>query len=445
MTTGTPSSSGKKNGLWWLGICSSASGPEGNVNASTRQSSKMSIRWLSERRPKEKRGHLKIGDVVHCYSKLAPISVGDTVYTRYTPNKRWYLGTVVRIDEEEAKSEAEIRRGDDDDDKDASDNGKEEEEEEEEEGDEDEDSHGVASASPAIANPAYTIKFVDGGEQQRTRAEDVRRLSHLSGWKCARVVQFEPDKVVLVSESGETARRRRGESGPAKERIVLSNKEALENTVHRRLQYLDGGEWVDFSLEAMRAIDSKWPVAETRRRESRLPRVVDFSEGGCKYHLIRQGGSNETQLMQKNTETGKTRTVRVVPYPLDTRKSLVSLLRLRSGTWSRVTITHNRKALKEAWILDSNWYQRQMLDIKVRELKSRGYSTERQLLYHGCNATVAMDIALSGYHDMGSKNGRLWGHGVYFTSDVNLALDINYATPVSGIQTVLFCDVLVVN
>jgi len=147
--------------------------------------------------------------------------------------------------------------------------------------------------------------------------------------------------------------------------------------------------------------------------------------------------------MQKNTETGKTRTVRVVPYPLDTRKSLVSLLRLRSGTWSRVTITHNRKALKEAWILDSNWYQRQMLDIKVRELKSRGYSTERQLLYHGCNATVAMDIALSGYHDMGSKNGRLWGHGVYFTSDVNLALDINYATPVSGIQTVLFCDVLV--
>lgn len=93
---------------------------------------------------------------------------------------------------------------------------------------------------------------------------------------------------------------------------------------------------------------------------------------------------------------------------------------------------------------DKNGYKERSLDLHKKQLESKKIDTSEEWLYHGADSKAARLISRVGYQDIGTRNGKEFGRGVYFARDLMYSLNYKYSPPDSnGLRVILVNRVLV--
>ena len=85
-----------------------------------------------------------------------------------------------------------------------------------------------------------------------------------------------------------------------------------------------------------------------------------------------------------------------------------------------------------------------LLNVMQQIQRERGMSSDTTVLSHGCpmDALDAIVTKGTGFQNVGTSNGKAYGHGLYLTSDINYAAGYT-ASNSHGQRVVLMCNVLV--
>ena len=94
--------------------------------------------------------------------------------------------------------------------------------------------------------------------------------------------------------------------------------------------------------------------------------------------------------------------------------------------------------------MEDIFYGDKMLKLTQEIQKRNKLSTDTKILVHGASERAIEGIISKklGFQDLGTLNGKRFGDGVYFTSDINYALDYAIKNKFNK-QYILLCEVLV--
>ena len=152
---------------------------------------------------------------------------------------------------------------------------------------------------------------------------------------------------------------------------------------------------------------------------------------------------------QTNTSTGVKRAIKlvsikkkVVPnilgseYPVVDEKTLPSEFQKHLKRLSCKT--------KKVYHLEPKMKGDRLLNVMQQIQRERGMPSDTTVLSHGCpmDALDAIVTKGTGFQNVGTSNGKAYGHGLYLTSDINYAAGYT-ASNSHGQRVVLMCNVLV--
>ena len=152
---------------------------------------------------------------------------------------------------------------------------------------------------------------------------------------------------------------------------------------------------------------------------------------------------------QTNTSTGVKREVKVVPiknkvvpnilgadYPVVDEKNLPTEFKNHLKRLSCRT--------KKVYHLEPKMKGDRLLSVMQQIQRERGMPSDTTVLSHGCpiDALDAIVTKGAGFQNVGTSNGKAYGHGLYLTSDINYAVGYTAANS-HGQRVVLMCNVLV--
>lgn len=152
---------------------------------------------------------------------------------------------------------------------------------------------------------------------------------------------------------------------------------------------------------------------------------------------------------QTNTSTGAKRAIKlvsiknkVVPnilgtdYPVVDEKTLPSEFQKHLKRLSCKT--------KKVYHLEPKMKGDRLLNVMQQIQRERGMPSDTTVLSHGCpmDALDAIVTKGTGFQNVGTSNGKAYGHGLYLTSDINYAAGYT-ASNSHGQRVVLMCNVLV--
>jgi len=130
-----------------------------------------------------------------------------------------------------------------------------------------------------------------------------------------------------------------------------------------------------------------------------------------------------------------------------TRSQIAERLGLKEGDWDEDDNEHRSNAMVNVelvgvWRFKNKDTANERLDLLKTELKTKGLNTDEKMLYHGCATGVAMSIGGEmGFHNTAPLHGRAFGHGIYLTPQLKIALGYAKSDP-TGLRTVLWCRTL---
>ena len=152
---------------------------------------------------------------------------------------------------------------------------------------------------------------------------------------------------------------------------------------------------------------------------------------------------------QTNTSTGVKRAIKLVSikkkivpsilgseYPVVDEKTLPSEFQKHLKRLSCKT--------KKVYHLEPKMKGDRLLNVMQQIQRERGMPSDTTVLSHGCpmDALDAIVTKGTGFQNIGTSNGKAYGHGLYLTSDINYAAGYT-ASNSHGQRVVLMCNVLV--
>jgi hypothetical protein len=152
---------------------------------------------------------------------------------------------------------------------------------------------------------------------------------------------------------------------------------------------------------------------------------------------------------QTNTSTGVKRAIKLVPikkkvvpnilgseYPVVDEKTLPSEFQKHLKRLSCKT--------KKVYHLEPKIKGDRLLNVIQQIQRERGMPSDTTVLSHGCpmDALDAIVTKGTGFQNVGTSNGKAYGHGLYLTSNINYAAGYTAANS-HGQRVVLMCNVLV--
>ena len=152
---------------------------------------------------------------------------------------------------------------------------------------------------------------------------------------------------------------------------------------------------------------------------------------------------------QTNTSTSVKRAIKLVPikkkvvpnilgsaYPVVDEKTLPSEFQKHLKRLSCKT--------KKVYHLEPKMKGNRLLKVMQQIQRERGMSSDTTVLSHGCPLTAldAIVIKGGGFQNVGTSNGKAYGHGLYLTTDINYAAGYTAANS-HGQRVILMCNVLV--
>ena len=152
---------------------------------------------------------------------------------------------------------------------------------------------------------------------------------------------------------------------------------------------------------------------------------------------------------QTNTSTGVKRAIKLVPikkkvvpnilgadYPVVDEKNL--------PTEFKNHLNRLKCKSKKVYHLEPKMKGDRLLNVMQQIQRERGMSSDTTVLSHGCpmDALDAIVTKGTGFQNVGTSNGKAYGHGLYLTSDINYAAGYT-ASNSHGQRVVLMCNVLV--
>lgn len=153
--------------------------------------------------------------------------------------------------------------------------------------------------------------------------------------------------------------------------------------------------------------------------------------------------------VQTNTSTGVKREIKLVPiknkvvtnilgtdYPVVDEKNLPTEFKNHLKRLSCRT--------KKVYHLEPKMKGDRLLKVMQQIQRERGMPSDTTVLSHGCpmDALDAIVTKGAGFQNVGTSNGKAYGHGLYLTSDINYAAGYTAANS-HGQRVVLMCKVLV--
>lgn len=152
---------------------------------------------------------------------------------------------------------------------------------------------------------------------------------------------------------------------------------------------------------------------------------------------------------QTNTSTGVKREVILVPikknvfpnilgadYPVVDEKNL--------PTEFKNHLNRLKCKSKKVYHLEPKMKGDRLLDVMQQIQRERGMPSDTTVLSHGC-PMAALDAIVTkgaGFQNVGTTNGKAYGHGLYLTTDINYAAGYTESNS-HGQRVVLMCNVLV--
>lgn len=153
--------------------------------------------------------------------------------------------------------------------------------------------------------------------------------------------------------------------------------------------------------------------------------------------------------VQTNTSTGVKRAIKLVPikkkvvpnilgtdYPVVDEKNLPAEFQNH--------LNHLKCKTKRVYHLEPKMKGDRLLNVMQQIQCERGLPSDTAILSHGCpmGALDAIVTKGAGFQDIGTSNGKAYGHGLYLTTDINYAAEYTAANS-HGQRVVLMCNVLV--
>ena len=90
-------------------------------------------------------------------------------------------------------------------------------------------------------------------------------------------------------------------------------------------------------------------------------------------------------------------------------------------------------------------FGKEMLELQKKRQRKMGLSDETKVLVHGCSAEATLKIVTErmGFQDVGTINEKVYGNGVYFSSDPNYSATNYSSVSNKGRQFMMLCSVLI--
>ena len=103
-----------------------------------------------------------------------------------------------------------------------------------------------------------------------------------------------------------------------------------------------------------------------------------------------------------------------------------------------------KSSKKKIYNLDEEGHKKILLKAQASCLNSVNIDTKQEWLFHGASYEAAQLIMKNGYQNAGTKNGKVFGEGVYFARNISYTLQSQYSQPDSeGRRVVLVNRVIV--
>jgi len=151
--------------------------------------------------------------------------------------------------------------------------------------------------------------------------------------------------------------------------------------------------------------------------------------------------------VQTNTSTGVKRTVELRPVQKSTIQGLLGVeFPVVDENNLPVEFQNHLKQLtcrtKKVYHLEPKLKGDRLLCCMQQIQRERGLPATTSILSHGCPVDALDAIVHTGFQNVGTSNGKVYGHGLYLTTDVNFAAGYSTANH-NGQCVLLMCKTLV--
>ena len=169
----------------------------------------------------------------------------------------------------------------------------------------------------------------------------------------------------------------------------------------------------------------------------------------CGQHSYTLDWTSTDKGEQTNTSTG---VKRVIELHSIKKKTMVNILGTEYPVVDEKNLPNDFQShlkrltcrTKKVYHLEPKMKGNRLLNVMQQIQRERGMPSDTTVLSHGCpiDALDAIVKKESGFQNVGTSNGKAYGHGLYLTSDINFAAGYSHCNS-HGQCVLLMCQVLV--